>query len=55
MDKNKSGQDESTDSNAEAATWKMRTAQAAQDARQRGHLPAGMIQIIENILYPKLD
>lgn len=54
-DKNKSGQDESTDSNAEAATWKMRTAQAAQDARQRGHLPAGMIQIIENILYPKLD
>ncbi|OPZ72777.1 MAG: hypothetical protein BWY80_01067 [Firmicutes bacterium ADurb.Bin456] len=54
-DKNKSGQDESTDSNPEAATWKMRTAQAAQDAQQRGHLPAGMIRIIENILYPKLD
>lgn len=33
----------------------MRTAQAAQDAQQRGLLPAGMIQIIENILYPKLD
>ncbi len=53
--KNKSGQDESTDSNAEAATWKMRAAQAAQDAQQRGVLPAGMILIIENILYPKLD
>jgi len=53
--KNKSGQDESTDSNTEASTWKMRAAQAAQDAQQRGHLPAGMIQIIENILYPKLD
>ncbi|MDD4334201.1 MAG: VWA-like domain-containing protein [Desulfotomaculaceae bacterium] len=53
--KNKSGQDESADANAEAATWKMRAAQAAQDALQRGHLPAGMIQIIENILYPKLD
>lgn len=53
--KNKSGQDESTDSNAEASTWKMRAAQAAQDALQRGHLPAGMILIIENILYPKLD
>lgn len=54
-DKNKSGQDESTDSNADASTWKMRTAQAAQDSQQRGHLPAGMIQVIENILYPKLD
>ena len=53
--KNKSGQDESTDINAEAATWKMRAAQAAQEARQRGYLPVGMIQIIENILYPKLD
>ncbi|MDD4767692.1 MAG: VWA-like domain-containing protein [Desulfotomaculaceae bacterium] len=53
--KNKNGQDESTDASAEASTWKMRAAQAAQDARQRGHLPAGMIQIIENILYPKLD
>jgi predicted metal-dependent peptidase len=54
-DKNKSGQDESADSNVEASTWKMRAAQAAQDARHRGHLPAGMIQLIENILYPKLD
>ncbi len=54
-DKNKSGQDESSDANAEALTWKMRTAQAAQDAQQRGHLPAGMILLIESILYPKLD
>jgi predicted metal-dependent peptidase len=53
--KNRTGQEESTDSSPEAATWKMRVAQAAQDARQRGLLPAGMIQIIENILYPKLD
>jgi len=53
--KNETGQEESTDSSAEASTWKMRVAQAAQDARQRGLLPAGMIQIIENILYPKLD
>ncbi|MFX4261318.1 DUF2201 family putative metallopeptidase [Pelotomaculum propionicicum] len=53
--KNKSGQDESTDSNAEASTWKMRAAQAAQDARQRGLLPVGMLQVIENVLYPKLD
>lgn len=53
--KNKSGQDESTDSNAEASTWKMRVAQAAQDAQQRGHLLGGMKQIIYNILYPKLD
>jgi len=53
--KSKSGLDESTDTSEEASTWKMRAAQAAQDAQQRGLLPAGMIQIIENILYPKLD
>ena len=54
-DQNRSGQDESSDAKKEALTWKMRTAQAAQDAQQRGHLPAGMIQLIESILYPKLD
>ena len=53
--KNKSGQDESTDSNVDASTWKMRTAQVAQNARQRGQLPNGMKQIIDKILYPKLD
>jgi len=54
-DKNRSGPEQPSDADAEALTWKMRTAQAAQDAQQRGFLPAGMIQIIENILYPKLD
>ncbi len=53
--KNKSGQDESTDSNAEASTWKMRTAQVAQEARHRGYLPGGVKQIIYDILYPKID
>ena len=43
-DKNKSGQDESTDSNAEAAPEDAHRP-GTQDARQRGHLPAGMIQI----------
>ncbi len=50
--KNKMGQDESTDSNNDSATWKMRVAQAAQ---QRGDLPSGMKQLIKNLLYPKVD
>ncbi len=53
--KNKSGQDESTDANTEASTWKMRTAQVAQEARHRGYLPGGVKQIIYDILYPKID
>ena len=50
--KNKCGQDESDDSNKDASTWKMRTAQMAQ---QKGHLPNGLKQLIEKLLYPKVD
>jgi predicted metal-dependent peptidase len=37
------------------AKWRVNVAQAAQQARSMGSLPAGVAQLIEDILHPKLD
>jgi predicted metal-dependent peptidase len=37
------------------AKWRVNVAQAAQQARSMGNLPAAVAQLIEDILHPKLD